>query len=265
MTEPTEAPTPWAVAKRLTAEGHPREVIVERLKQMGLDDDDVRVLLMDALARPTSTGSDGAGDLLKIGAVLVGGPILGGLVAAAITDAQETAIEERPKAPQVPLDAADPSSRCAWHPTLAAIGSCPRCGAFTCRDCAPRKGARWCVPCDALPGVQAAELRSAAKKVAYVFFFGSLFGIVEPLLALHSTTKTIKLVIVLGIMAGPMLLLGAIQLIVRHWWPAAVGIAFCVLMMFWGSSWFLAWALVLIALAVGISHLNEVTRRRRAS
>ena len=50
MGDETPAETPWAVAKRMRAEGHPRNVIVERLKAMGLDDGDVRVLLFTPLS-----------------------------------------------------------------------------------------------------------------------------------------------------------------------------------------------------------------------
>src|SRR5262245_58081265 len=119
-------PTPWAVAKRMMAEGHAHAVIIERLKQMGLDAADIDLLLQD-LPRPNphGTADDGVGgDMLRVGAYIAGGPLVGLAVSAAIA-ASRAQPEEADGVPreQTPLDAADPSQRCAWHPTLASIGS----------------------------------------------------------------------------------------------------------------------------------------------
>src|ERR1700690_2440393 len=122
-----EPETPWALLQRLRAEGHAQSVTVERLKALGLDDGDVKVLMMDA--PPPKSGME-MPDGAKIAAVLVAGPLLGGLMVAAMSEATA---DREPPPPQVALDPSDTSARCAVHAELASVGACPPCGGFLFR------------------------------------------------------------------------------------------------------------------------------------
>jgi len=221
----SEAETPWAAAKRLRAEGHPREVIVTRLKAMGLDDGDVNLLLSDHLPAPAPQDTSG-NTVLTVGAMVVGGPLLGALVGAALADPGPA---PTPSAPQVALDAADTSARCAWHPTLASVASCPRCGAFTCRECAPSRDERYCLQCRGSGAVRDLRITRAVRWMALWLFSITGCALFQASAWFddggHSLRESILTVAIGG---GPFAVLALVQLSVRNLWPSVIA-ALCLL------------------------------------
>jgi hypothetical protein len=166
MSVTPEPETPWALLKRLRAEGHPDDAIVARLKALGLENDDVKVLMMEA--PPPASGLE-MPDAVKAAAILAGGPLLGGLLVASMSEAT---VAREPPPPQVALAADDPSPRCAHHPELASVGTCPRCGSFVCRTCAGSELAQGCGRCQTSPTVRKKRLAGVGRRLALAGFAG---------------------------------------------------------------------------------------------
>jgi hypothetical protein len=211
-----EPETPWALLKRLRAEGHANGVIVTRLKALGLEDEDVRVLMLEA--PPAASGLE-MPDAVKAAAVLAGGPLLGGLLIASMQDA--TLPREAP-APQVELDDTDTSARCALHPKLASVGTCPRCGTFVCRECAGPQLVTGCLKCQATPALRDDRVKAAARNVAVSGLV--IAGLLATVMLMVITNLTLRELIGLGVMTLPPSVFWVLQLVVRAPWPGIVGV-----------------------------------------
>jgi hypothetical protein len=209
--------TPWSLLKRLRAEGHPTEAIAARLTALGLDAEDVRVLMLEA--PPAASGFEVPG-AAKAAVVLVGGPMLGGLLLASL---QESVVPREPPPPQVELDPADTSPRCAQHPRLASVGTCPRCGSFVCRDCAGLQLSTGCLKCQKSPALRAERVKDAARAVAIGgFAIGGLvwlLGFFDLTLSGPSWAGLVGLLLI----SGPWLVPAIVQLTVHAPWPAIAG------------------------------------------
>ncbi len=240
MSEPTEAEveTPYARYRRLRAEGHGPEVIAERMRATGASDDDLAVLRAMEAKNPVrieaATGPLVSGVAMTAGALLVGGPLVAGLAVAALEAAATEAAEaKRPREALRPLDPADPSPRCAQHPTFAAQATCARCGSFLCRDCQGAPGATACVRCLASPTMRQADVRRAGR-----FASGAIAGqvalLLMPFLYLELPAGQLRLALVgAAIAVLPLLLLGVTQFFVASPWPAFVCIGWSALLALW--------------------------------
>ncbi len=218
--------TPWALFCRLRAEGHPQSVIHERLRSLGLSDDDIKTLTLEA--PPPATGLE-LPDAAKIATVLVAGPLLGGALLAATG---ESVAEREAPPPQVPLADDDPSARCSRHPTLASTGTCRICGTFVCRDCA---GATFdltgCVSCTTNPKRRRAALGRA--RVSAGLAFGAQVVLYAAAAFIDLGARLPYAVIALevlwrAVIAGVLL---GVQAFVRNTWPSWVLTAFGVAVM----------------------------------
>jgi hypothetical protein len=159
------------------------------------------------------------GDGAKLAAVLVGGPVLGGLLVAGMS---ESVVEREPPPPQVALDASDTSARCATHGELASVGTCPRCGTFVCRECAGPQLANGCARCQASPALRAQRVRAAARRVAVAGYAMVALVIVSVLIGLD-TAESLRVVLLgTGAIVLPIFAFSTVQLGVRHPWPGIV-------------------------------------------
>ena len=257
-----EQPTPYAVAKRMRAEGHPRARIVEQLKAIGLDDSDVDVLLRDhpPEARPAGETSDGE-MLLKVGALVVGGPILGGLVVAALSEAAQPQLAT---APQQPLAPDDPSARCALHPELASLANCPRCGAFTCRQCAPKPGQPVCVSCQRSPITRDLRITRAMRWMAVWMFCVAGTALLLAVTHLEAGLPLLQTAIGFGISGGPFLAIGLIQLKVRNLWPCVLATAFLVPSLLFATVSYLWIAMAAVMVISSLLARGEIKAAKKA-
>jgi hypothetical protein len=255
-----EPETPWALLKRLRAEGHPHDVIVTRLKALGLDDEDVRVLMLEA--PPAASGVE-MPDAVKVAAVLAGGPVLGGLLLASLQDA--TLPREAPP-PQVELADEDPSPRCAQHVKLASVGTCPRCGGFVCRDCAGLSLSTGCKKCQESPALRDHKVKTAARAVAATGLVTALLLLIGAVL--DGSSFSLRVVLFLGALIAPLMILSVVQLAVRSPWPGIVGtvcfaleiVAFTAFVGMNGVS-----CISLSGVAIQIAFISRLVRVRRAS
>ncbi|MHB8879654.1 MAG: hypothetical protein ACYC8T_38690 [Myxococcaceae bacterium] len=226
--QPIEAETPWALFKRLRAEGHPRDVIVERLKELGLSADDIRVLTLEVpRPGPADIGLPGGA---VVAALVLGGPILGGLALAAMTPPPAPS---EPPPPQVALAVSDTSARCPRHPQFASVGVCPRCGSFLCRECAgPGQGqGAACVQCQASPAVRDELVKRAGRYVALASL--ALVGILAlvVLLSVHDVVSPLAAAVGAATFAAPILLLGLLQFAVRSPWPGVLVLLYALILL----------------------------------
>jgi hypothetical protein len=211
-----EPETPWALLKRLRAEGHPHDVVVSRLKALGLDDEDVKVLMLET--PPAASGME-MPDAVKVAAVLAGGPVLGGLLIASMQDAT---LPREPPPPQVELADADPSPRCAQHVKLASVGTCPRCGGFVCRDCAGESLSAGCKKCQASPALRDQKVKAAARAVGIAGL--AVAGLIALLALIGSTHVSLSLALGTVLLVAPPAIFSTVQLAVRSPWPGIVSL-----------------------------------------
>ncbi len=242
--------TPWALARRLAAEGVAPAAIAERLRARGLSEDELATVFgavglappertpgtIEAEPEPEEPGGPLDFRALVAAAMIAGGVLLffasrgrllaivlvvGGiarLVAASRTGAERAA---RPE-PRV-LGPDEPGARCHAHPDHAAVGSCPRCGLFACERCVPAGGfgaSVFCGPCERQPAMQAQRLRRSARLVAAGVFAQAGAWLAD--IAAGADLGLAEVVVAL-VLAMPFLLLGAVQLLVRHPWPGITG------------------------------------------
>jgi hypothetical protein len=256
---PPEQPTPWAVVKRMQAEGHSRDVIAERLKAMGVEADDIRVLLYKDLPAPPP--DDGGRRLLAVGAAVVGGPLLGTLVAVALSEPPALAV---PAAPQQSLNPLDTSPRCAWHPTLASVASCPRCGAFTCRDCEPRPDERMCEPCRTSPPGRDLRIRKAVRWISVWMFSVTAMALLEAGGSIDDGPTRSRTLLELAMVGGPFTVLGFMQLGVLNLWPAFVATVVVVPVLPVTGTWGL-WIIMAVVLTIAtLFARSEISSAKQA-
>jgi hypothetical protein len=200
----------------MRAEGHRKDLIVERLRAMGLDDADIGVLLYEERAAPADDQAERA--LITAGVSLVAGPLGGALLAAMSARAQP-----RPTLPaQVPLDPTDTSARCAWHPALASVAGCPRCGAFTCRECAPRPEEKVCANCRSSVAERDRRSTRVVRWISFWMFCVTIAAIVQAGGWIDGGAPLNRTLVKGAIAGGPFLVLGFVQLGVRNLWPVVI-------------------------------------------
>ncbi|MDX2011015.1 MAG: hypothetical protein SFW67_12520 [Myxococcaceae bacterium] len=128
--------SPWQVVQRLEDEGLSRASIVAELRTRGLDQADIDALLADGVAPSAARAPR--------------------VVAADLR----------------PLEAAELRARCGEHPTLAAVGTCTRCGRFGCAAClrpaaVERELLGLCEACRASGVIQGDVARRARERAAW--------------------------------------------------------------------------------------------------
>lgn len=248
---PAAEGTPWALVQKRLAEGFPREAIEAELAALGHSPEDIRALLVDEALRPTSadgaTGGDaGAGVPIQLvfGALLllagllllVGGRISVlsiGLVVSGVGRMGTAFRSERTVAQQQrvarsamqTLAADDPRARCAHHPEHASVGTCPRCGSFSCAKCTPARGfadGAVCMHCQALPEVVAQRERRAARQSALFLLSAPAMILVILVLDAVGSPEDVgpaAVAVISAIVSLPWLILAGVQAVVRRPWP----------------------------------------------
>ncbi|HYI01205.1 hypothetical protein [Hyalangium sp.] len=128
-----------------------------------------------------------------------------------------------------PFDATDGSPRCQVHPRFPSVGTCPRCGALACYNCAPKQGfggTEFCAACEQQPSVHEARVKKAARHLAATVFVEAVLLLtlmfVAPLLGTSQPSwgGSIPYEVALSL---PFVVLGIVQGFVRHPWPGVVG------------------------------------------
>lgn len=243
--------TPWALVKKLRAEGFPPDAVARELELRGHARDDIKALLADETVRPAepAAGSVGSGASIQLifgvllilsGVLLILGGRISllslGLIAAGVARAGSSfagerstlALQTEARRQMATLPTDDPRPRCALHQAHASIGSCPRCGSFCCAMCTPARGfaaGKVCMACQAIPDVQAQRQQKASRQAALTLltapvmlvFFAGL-----ELLFLSTTPDLPTTLVVVGVACSPWLLLAAVQAKVRSGWPVLV-------------------------------------------
>lgn len=249
--------TPWALVQKRLAEGFPREAIEAELAALGHSKEDIRALLVDEALRPTSpegaAGPDAgagvpvnvlfggllalAGVLLLLGgriSVLSLGLVVSGLGRMATAFRTERGAAQQQREAQRGMQALasdDPRPRCAHHAQYASVGTCPRCGSFSCAKCTPRGGftdGAVCMRCQALPEVVALRERKAARQAAlFLLSAPATILVVVTLDALGSSDGAgpAAVALVTGVVSLPWLVLAGVQAVVRRPWPTIVSLA----------------------------------------
>lgn len=284
--------SPWVFARTLINTGYPLERVRDRLVQeKGLSEADARLLLAD-VPQPSVTPDDSpeaeaAEEVTRTGLNL--GPVLGlgiMLVSLALAAALPTPVTLlaalvglvvgayrayftfgafHPRVTIEPsrlqnLTAEDQSTRCSRHPEFASLGTCSRCGTFSCRVCAPLEGfpARaLCSACDSLPTVQLERLARARRFTALACLAQlSLFIVTVGVLAALAAHGGFLITIMIALCVG----LAGAQFRVNRVWPALIslvlGFALLVVSTFglasanWGAAALLLWPLWFAAGAV---------------
>jgi hypothetical protein len=161
-------------------------------------------------------------DAMKAAAIIAGGPLLGGLL---ISSLSEATVAREPPPPLVALAADDPSPRCAHHPELASLGTCPRCGSFVCRECAGPQLADGCLKCVSLPALRSRRVESAAKRVAVAGL--SAAAAIAGCILLEAPRLDLQQVYEVLFFCAVPLIFSGVQLIVRAPWPGIVTATTC--------------------------------------
>lgn len=259
----TTEETPYALALRLSSEGGTAEEIRSALAERGLTPDEIVVVLMalkrqqddsaraeaavehepvlQSVAQPDMHDQRISGPDLTIGLGLIAVGVLlfiatkGHLLAyGAIVSGAARLIASflRPNRlpPQVALAPDDPSPRCADHPDFKSIGTCPRCGAFRCQDCAPAGGfaqAQVCNACNRSSAYLEDKLRVASRRVALALIGPAVGSVVAILVAtiwprtfggsaLDVVLGKLPLLTGLALAAAPFVVLAVVQSAIRH-------------------------------------------------
>ncbi|MDP1822879.1 MAG: hypothetical protein Q8L48_06545 [Archangium sp.] len=245
--------TPWALVKKLRAEGFPPDAVARELELRGHARDDIEALLADETVRPAepAAGSAGSGASIQLifgvllilaGVLLILGGRISllslGLIAAGVARAASSfagerstlALQTEARRQMATLPVDDPRARCALHREYASIGSCPRCGSFCCARCTPARGFASgvvCMRCQALPEVQAQRQQQASRQAALTLLTAPVMLVFLAALELLFISKTPDLLTALGVVGvacSPWLLLAAVQAKVRSGWPVLVSV-----------------------------------------
>lgn len=248
--------TPWALLQKRLAEGFPPEAIEAELKARGHSAEDIRALMIDVPRRAGTSASGDApsggvnapvqlifGGLLLLAGVMIIlsgrisilsiGLIISGVTRLATAFNTERGVsEQRAVARQAmkELAAEDERSRCALHPTLASIGTCPRCGSFACGKCAPAAGfasGAVCMRCQSLPEVIRAREKKAARQAAlFLLAAPVMLAIILSLDAFADAQAPSALTIVVLIvgLSIPWVVLAGLQAFFHRVWPSALSL-----------------------------------------
>ena len=253
------AESPWVFAKALLNAGYPLERVRDRLVQeRGLTTRDAELLLAD-VEQPSVAAPDDSPDAaaaeevtrtgLNLGPVLGLGIMFVSLMVAVVLPTPVTVLTAilgvvvgafrvyftfgafRPRPTIDPsrlqkLTAEDPTTRCSRHAEFASLGTCSRCGTFSCRVCAPFEGfpaREVCAPCDSLPSMQLERLDRARHFTAFACLAQlSLFVVTVVIIAAVRREPSFLLTILLGLCVG----LAGTQFKVNGVWPALLSLVF---------------------------------------
>jgi hypothetical protein len=252
------------LAQRLAEQGLPLSTVSERLLKAGLPSEDVatlmRALRLKSVAAPGDAPKGGAardhGVNLLVGIANVGlgastmllkeelgagKQVLNGLLQVTsgfmqvglddgrVIPSQPKPASSEPVPELAPIEAEDGAPRCQVHPRVLSVGTCPRCGALACYNCAPKKsfgGTELCAACEQQPTVHDARVRKAARRLAAALFAETVLILtlmfVSPLFGSSQSSGGGSIPYEVGLSLA-FVVLGVVQWFVRHPWPGVVG------------------------------------------
>ncbi len=267
--------TPWAVVRRMRAEGFGRSAIEEELARRDVAPDDIAALFADDTGERTGEMVDRAssadvasiifGALLILVAVLIffAGRfgtlqivlVLAGvqrIVNGARSRQLSTTLQHWSAAGLQALPPDDPRPRCSAHPTFASLGSCDRCGSFCCAGCIAKSGLSAETPCLAClrrPEVFQQRLTQLARRVSARMLVGPAAMIAIVLLEIpwDSESGVIALVVASIVGSLPWLVLATMHWFLPGRWAGwAVAVLWTIMTIGW----------LLLAIAVGTFPLD---------